>query len=486
MNSVLDRIQANRKTVFIAVAVFLLIIFGLILLLPRGTSTTSTTPLAGDSIQTELIWWRPFHTQQTYQDVIQSFNKTYPNVKITVVNKPYGADYYKELIAAIAKGAGPDIFMIDNNDLPAYKDFLRPISLFQGSTLSNYRDSFADLVVKDTMDRDTVYGVATELENLQMYYNKDLLAQAGIALPATTWQEVADQAPKLTKIDANLELTQSAISLGHGGTRVNPDIGNIEQFNDIIPMFLMQNGDSIYDTQSNRSVLGDKADISFKALNTYLQFANPSEKAYTWSGNLRSNIELFSEGKLAYMVNYSYSAAQIKEKNARLNFAVAPIPQLKLDNKKTFGTFFMNGINRNLATQAEKDGLTSNAARKLKVTENFLYFLSLPENQQLVADKTLTPSANRTVLAKQQQLSTDVRFFATGALYADSYYQSCVDKTKKLWADLYFNVHYQTGAYQSGSSSRDVTDPRQIALKNAFNVTRQNYQTIVQQGVCLR
>jgi len=489
MNNFLDTLQNNRKYLFFGIGAFLMLIFVLILLIP-GSNTTDTAnkPLAGDNLETEIIWWRPFHTQQTYQKVFDEFRKTYPNVRITVVNKPYGADYYKELIADIARGAGPDVFVLDDNDLPAYKDFVHPVSLFQGNVLSEYQDNFADLVVKNSTDRDDVYGIATELENLQLYYNKDILAQNGIALPPTTWKQMADQSQTLTRLDAQSNLVQSAISLGHGGTRTNRQIGNIEQYEDIIPLFLMQGGNSIYDKQDNNSTLGNNPDNSFEALNTYLQFANPSKDVYTWSGTQRSNIELFAEGKLAYMINYSYTANQLKEKNPRLNFSVAPIPQMSDQNKKTYGTFLMSSINRNLATQAEKDGKSSNSARKLAVIENFLYFLSLPENQALVSAQTQTPSANRKVLAQQQQSSGEIRVFANGALYADSYYQPCVTKIESLWTDLFYNVNYQYGLYKDGSSSsRDKgVDERELALKNAFQETKQNYQNILQTGACLR
>jgi len=487
--NILDTLQKNRQYVVFGLVGFLVLILVLVLMIPRGTSQGDpAVPLSGDNIRTEIIWWRPFHTKQTYQEVINDFNQTYPNVQVTVVNKPYtdgGRAYYSELVSDIARDAGPDIFMLDDNDLPAYRDFIHPNSLFQGRTLSNYQNSFADLVVKNTIGRDSVYGVATELENLQLYYNKDLLAQNGIALPASTWDQVASQVDDLGRLNSQFQVVQSAIALGHGGTANNRDIGNIEQYSDIIPALLLQSGDIIYDEQTQRSVLGNGEGDSLEALQTYLQFANPRDEAYTWSASLPSNIEFFSSGNLAYMVNYSFTANQIREKNSRLNFAVAPLPQINQNNKKTYGTFFMNSINARLAADAERDGPTSEAARKLKAVENFLYFLSLPEQQARVAQNTGAPSAHLQVLAEQQQEAGDIGVFAEGALYADSYYQPCVSRTEDLWSDLFYNVHYQTGQYTQATSreTAGLTD-REIALTNAFRQTRQNYQAILQDGTC--
>jgi ABC-type glycerol-3-phosphate transport system substrate-binding protein len=209
-------LQSRNNQIIVGVVVLIIVSTLAIILWPKGTPT-----LPPDTTPVTLTWWKPFYGNETYGDTIADFKKLYPNVTVQIVTQQYDTKYYQSLIADIAKNAGPDIFTIRNDDLPAYKEYMTPIRQFQGAELAKYKTEFADLVVRDTMDRDKVYAITSYIDNIQLYYNKTILAQSGVAIVPSTWNELNGQLSKLNKRDANsLNFSQSAISLGTGGRGV--------------------------------------------------------------------------------------------------------------------------------------------------------------------------------------------------------------------------------------------------------------------------
>jgi ABC-type glycerol-3-phosphate transport system substrate-binding protein len=474
-----------KRNIYITVGILVILIFGIVLLF----ASSSQKPQTQTSIQNEkvsLVWWKPFYGRDVYEEIISDFKKIpgNQNIDIQLVTKEYNDDYYKSLISDIARGAGPDIFTIRNDDLPAYKEFMSPIQLFSGEILANYKDSFTDLAVKDTIDKDKVYAITSYIDNLQLYYNKNLISQNGIALPPRTWSELDRQIPFLNKRNVNTNnFDISAISLGTGGRGLEGS-PNINRHEDIIPMLIFQSGGQLFDTQTNSIVFGstankndqnsglatsesledgvDKESPSFRAIKFYTDFANLSSSRYTWNTSSNQNIDAFVEGKLAYMIHFSYAKDLIKNRNSRLPFDIAPLPQLDTNIKKTYGFFFMDGINRKLETD------TTQAVKK-EAAEKFLYYLSLPEAQQKFVAKTKLPASRKDIISEQISGDDQIRIFAEGSLYSDNYYKPNVVKTEKIWSDLVERIQYD---------GQPVSESIDEAIKE--------YRLIVQQGPKLR
>jgi ABC-type glycerol-3-phosphate transport system substrate-binding protein len=475
-------LQNRRLMIIIGVASLIVIIFGAIFLF----SGEERVPIVEQGPIT-ITWWKPFYTEQTYRDAIAAFRSKpeYRNVTIDVINRQYGDNYYRDLISDIARDAGPDIFSIRNDDLPAYKEFMTPIRTFQGAKLNEYRDNFVPLVVRDTMDRDSVYAVTSYVDNLQLYYNETILEQANIALQPTSWEELDRQLIRLNRRDTNaLSFNQSAISLGTGGRGIDGD-PNINRHQDIIPALIFQNGGQMFDyrtsepifgkrkntndvtnnlaTNSNFSVTGiDEDTPTFRAVRFYSDFADVNKPRYSWNNASDNNIDAFAQGKLAYMIHYSYMQDTLTQRNPRLRYGVAPLPQLDQNLKKTYGFFFMDGLNKNL----EKD--PSNAYKR-KVSEEFLTFLTEYEQQKDFVSKTALPGAHRRVIEDQQSGEQKLRIFANGSLYADNYYKPDVVATERIWSDMIERVQYES-----------------MPLSDSIDQAVREYEDIINQGPKLR
>jgi ABC-type glycerol-3-phosphate transport system substrate-binding protein len=454
----------RRNLIIVGIAVIVIIVSLAVYLVFFSKPTTAPkgpVVLANPPIATELTWWKPFYSEDTYAQVIKDFQAIpgNENIKINFITKNYGdgSEYYNEIIADIARNAGPDLFTLRNDDLPAYKEFLSPISVFKKDVLNNYRNEFVDLAVRDTMDRDEVYAITTYVENMQLYYNKDILAQSGIALPPATWKDLDKQIDILNKRDkTGINFSQNAISLGTGGLG-SLGSGNINRHQDIIPLLIFQNGGQLYDYQTGQVAFGERneqdidsgistnqsftgtentKDPVYSALDFYTDFADTRDNRYSWNTNTANNIDQFVAGDLAYMIHYRYMDSIIKQRNSRLKFDVAKLPQLDTNNKKTFGFFFMDGMSVELSRNPDK-------ATKRAAAERFLYYLSQNAAQNTLAVETQLPSARKDIIEVQKGADNSTAIFAEGALFANNYYKPNVEGVEKMWGDLIERIQFE-------------------------------------------
>ncbi|WP_138416165.1 sugar ABC transporter substrate-binding protein [Sinomonas gamaensis] len=105
-----------------------------------------------------------------------------------------GASLIQKVLQQASSKTLPDVLMLDNPDLQqiASTGALAPLSDFKIPT-----DGFADGVLQAGTYNGKVYGLAPTVNTIALFYNKDLLAKAGVQ-PPTTWDELKAAAAKLT------------------------------------------------------------------------------------------------------------------------------------------------------------------------------------------------------------------------------------------------------------------------------------------------
>ncbi|MEV0124907.1 ABC transporter substrate-binding protein [Streptomyces sp. NPDC050703] len=100
----------------------------------------------------------------------------------------------------------PDLLMLDNADLQqiARTGALTPLDQYGIDT-----DGFAEGILSAGTYEGKVYGLAPYVSTLALFYNKDMLAEAGVGVPRT-WGELKEAAARLTRpgrygmaVDAN-------------------------------------------------------------------------------------------------------------------------------------------------------------------------------------------------------------------------------------------------------------------------------------------
>ena len=509
--NLLETIKSSRK-LQIGLGIILVIVLLAAFFLVTGSNKPKQTFIQEEiDYPVKLTWWKQYYGKEVYDDIIKEFKAIpqYKNVEIEIVKKPSDNSYYRDLLNDISLGAGPDMFTLSNDDLPAYKQYLTPITNVNDFTgkvipdnklLEDYKEKFVDLAIDQTLDRNQLYAVTSYIENMQLYYNSSLLSQASIVNPPATWADLEKQIPLLNKRDVNgVNFLQSAIALGTGFISKNNEADvsrlNINRFQDIIPLLIFQSGGQIYDYISGRVAIGETGadktpqddtqntessgsnSIAAQAIKFYNSFANVNSARYSWNGSSEDNKTAFVEGRLAYILHYSYFQNEIKNRNPSLKYAIAKLPQLDLNKKKTYGFFYMDGINKKLADDVAKlNPLDYNTPeskttiKKMQVARDFMHFLTQANSQQSFVDKTGLPSAHKDIIAGQIiNGSVNTRKFAEGALYAQNYYKPDVKRAEKIWGDMMYRVQFEN-----------------ISLEASVAQAIEEYNNIVQDGPKIR
>lgn len=448
----------------------------------------STTKKVGYKMNMEV--WGLFDDRDAYGEIFSNYSKIQQSIQQIEYKKLTVDTYKKELLEALASGQGPDIFLIHNTWLPMFKDKIVPAPpeiLSQQKAKINFVDGVAD----DFMADNLVYAVPLSVDSLSLYYNKDLLNEAGITAPPRDWNEFVQDTRKLTKIDNLGQVTQAGSALGTAY--------NINRSTDILGVLMLQRGTEMTDSGNLRATFDNTFSVDAptgeanqrpglppvnspgeNALEFYTQFAKTGSSVYTWNPNLHYSIDAFSEGKLAMMLNYSWTRDIVASKAPKLNFDVAPLPQLPGDHPVSYSNYwgFAVAKNKNLnapAPGAPQQAVVTNDVR-VKEAWNFLTFLTTKPEQTVNAaasapgapngsglnfdpakaylEKTKKPAARRDIIEIQKN-DTKIGVFAEQNLIAKSWYQADAEAIEAILAEMIDQVN--RGQLTSGEAIKSAS-----------------------------
>jgi multiple sugar transport system substrate-binding protein len=209
-----------------------------------------------------------------------------------------GANLIAKVLQQSSSRTLPDVLMIDNPDLQqiAATGALAPVTDFGLSA-----DGYAKGVVDASTYQGKLFGLQPVTNTIGLFYNKDLLAEAGVQ-PPTTWAELRTAAKTLTKGDrygvafsapANYEGTWQFLPFmwSNGGDEKNIATPQVAQ---ALQLWV----DLLGDKSASRSVLNwTQADVN----------------------------DQFKAGKAAMMVNGPWQFPVLNE-DTKLHYDVVPIP----------------------------------------------------------------------------------------------------------------------------------------------------------------
>ena len=383
----------------------------------------------GNSQSVTLQFWGTFDDDRFYSDAIADFNKTNPGIRV-IYRKFNFEDYEKQLIDSFAAGTGPDIWLMHNTWLPKHGDKIQPLPQEKLSgedkpllTLKEFQEQFVDVAVQDLMLGGQIYALPIYIDTLALYYNKDLFNTAGITSPPKTWEEFNDAVKGLTSFDSRGNISRAAAAIGTAK--------NINRSTDILALLMLQSGVKMTNNDHSsatfaKSVSG--ADVGETALQYYTDFANPSKQVYTWNDSQSYSIDAFVNGNVAMMLNYSHHIKTIRDKAARFNFAIAPVPQIA-------GASVAANYANYWAPTVSKQSKNSIVAWK------FLVYLSSTRGNSFYVNASNRPSARRDLL-EQQKTDPDLGVFATQALSARSWYQVDSTAIETIFAEMIDGVNF--------------------------------------------
>lgn len=413
---------------------------------------------APEQYRVTLEVWGVFDDSDAYVDILSEYRKINPYVGEINYRKMPLETYKEDLLNALAAGKGPDIFMIRNSWRGAFQDKIVPAPETM-LTEKQYRDAFVDVAATDFVDQGKVYGAPLSVDSLALYYNKDLFNAAGIAEPPATWEELLGTLQKLNRIDEFGNIVQSAVALGTAY--------NINRSTDILSALMLQMRAGISQPSSpGRFEFTDEN--SRKALEFYTQFARIGSSFYSWNPRLHYSIDSFYEGTLGMMINYSWQYPTIKQKNAKLNFGIAPLPQFAGTQPENIANYWGFAVSKNKATatgpaanqSAKKTALDPEKENFLRIHEawQFLNFMTLPHPGNKVTlvnglagttkdftigsdpakkylERTDKPAARRDLIEAQKN-DVVLSPFAWGNLIARNWYQGNPEGVEAIFAEM--------------------------------------------------
>src|SRR3989344_4101483 len=358
----------------------------------------------------KLVVWG-IDDRTAFEAGLAKYRAQYPQIEVAY-KKIDAENYRAELLNALAAGTGPDVFMIHNRALPKQALTLMPASAEQ-MNVGRFRELFPTVAEQDFIAGPSVYALPLYLDTLSLLYNRDLFDRAGIVAPPATWAEVQTAASRLRSLDANGQLQRAGAAIGGTAKTVHAAA-------DLLQLLMLQQGTKMLDGQYASAAFSSEKGLA--ALNFYVQFANNASPFYTWNENQKYDLDAFAAGEVAMVFGYRADLAAIKRKNPFLNVAVAPMPQVRSDERVDWADYW---------------GLV--VSRVSKVTtgawEFARHFTADTEYAKLYADAAGRTPALRSLLGAQIE-NADTGVFARAALTARSWYQVDEEKIRGIFNSL--------------------------------------------------
>lgn len=379
-----------------------------------GVAATALLAAGPAFAQTEIRVIVAHYSDQTmgiFQDMEADFEAAHPDVDIKLEDVSWD-NLQQRLTTDIAGGTAPDIAIIGTRWLLDYaaNDIAEPIDDY---LTPEFKAKFIDAFLEPSVIDGVTYGLPVAASARAMYYNKDLLAKAGIEEPPKTWDELVAAA------QAVKEKGDGAYGFGMQGKEIETDI--------YWYYALWTHGGEL--VEDGKSAIDSEAGV--QAANLYKSLIDQGLTQPGPTGSNRQDIEsLFKQGRAAMILSGPWLRGQIKDEAPDLNYALAPIPQGSV--QATYGVtdtimIFKSSEHKDIAWQFLEEAAFSEKNRTtFSAKEGFLPVMKAvaeaPEfanNPQLKAFTDMLPYAKFAPLIPNWELASDAASAALQQIYQD-------------------------------------------------------------------
>ena len=288
------------------------------LALAIGFASTSASALAA----TEVEWWHAMGggLGKKVDEIAADFNASQDDYVVKPVFKGNYSETMTSAIAAFRAGKGPDIvqiFEVGTATMMSAKGAIVPVHQLMADFAPQEGTAFDPNAYLSAV---TGYYTDTDGKMLSMpfnsstpvtYYNKDVLAKAGVDSLPQTWQEMG----------AALKKVVDSGAASCGLTTTWPSWVMLENFsarNDV-PFASQANGFAGTDT---------RLEFNTTAVVDHIQRLDDwqADKRFVFGGRFDDAAPKFYSGECAMMMGSSASYAGVKESAKGFEFGVAPLP----------------------------------------------------------------------------------------------------------------------------------------------------------------
>jgi multiple sugar transport system substrate-binding protein len=171
-------------------------IFGLLASLTLVGGFAAAQPAAADDITLEFTVWN--YSLDTVKDNVAKFEAANPGIKVHVTDYTW-PDYPDSLVLRFRSNTPTDVAYVGQDWLPGWASagFLAPLDgIAPKDVLDDLKTDMAPFTKTDMTYKGQLYGLPYYADTISFLYNKKILADKGIAVPAT-WDEVTAASEKL-------------------------------------------------------------------------------------------------------------------------------------------------------------------------------------------------------------------------------------------------------------------------------------------------
>ena len=261
----------------------------------ESEETASATTASGEV--TIWYYWETEGHQKALDHIIQEFNSSQSDVTVEAKYVPF-ADFKKQLSIGASADELPDLVILDNPDHASYAAMGIFADLTGRFDVSTYYEGPVNSCTLDGK----LYGVPFGSNCLLLYYNEDMLKEAGCEVP-TTWEELQQVAEACT--------TSTVSGFAHCSLQ------NEEGTFNFLP-WVWSTGATSYEINSEGGIK------ALTAVKNLVDSGAMTKEAINWTQG--DTMHQFIAGNLAMMINGTWQVPTMRAEAPDLHWNVAPIP----------------------------------------------------------------------------------------------------------------------------------------------------------------
>jgi multiple sugar transport system substrate-binding protein len=243
------------------------------------------------------------NTKAEWQQIIKDFQAKNPKIKVNLAVESWD-DINNVITTRVQAQNPPDILNIDAYASFATEGLLYPAKeVASPELLADFEPSFA----KNATIDDTQWGLPFIASARALFYNKDLFAKAGISDPPKTWAELETDAKKI----------KDAGAIGYG-----MPLGAEEAQGESAIWFYGAGGG--YGEPKKLTIDTPENVEGAKEMQKIINMGVTEPNA--GATNRDPLLNVFIQGQIGMQVTLPQTVVQIKAKNPKLNYGIAPIP----------------------------------------------------------------------------------------------------------------------------------------------------------------
>jgi multiple sugar transport system substrate-binding protein len=278
---------------------------------PAGRSFAS--PARAQGAQRLTLWVISSFTPDDNAPLFKAVKQYQDESGVEIVVEPAPASGLRDkLITAVRGGEGPDVVSVDS----AWNAGLAAAGILSDVTdrFGAIKSEFFPGPVKTGDYLGKQYAVPWYTNNVALYYNKKMFADAGVKAPPATWDELVEVGKALTSGD------RWGLMLGAGG------FGSFLWW-----PFAWQNGATLISEDGKQAEFGSEAGQQAWRFYSDLYLTNKivPEDVKSARDSWDQVFAPFIQERVGMVMSGDWATFAIKQGNPKLDFAVAPLPKGK-------------------------------------------------------------------------------------------------------------------------------------------------------------